>query len=260
MLSFWLVCIGLFTFQTTHASRAAAATSKSLPEIENVCKSVKFGGDPTNKDYGSWFLCPSLFPNASSPSIVSIGSGCDSTFEIELLQKYPSAKVEIFDPTITYHRFVNCFERSGRALGLKKEQYSHLKPMFWKIGLGTTTKYIPFKHSEDPNIGSLSASRYVYKGGKEVYEPVVDLNRLIMFTGLPDVLKIDIEGLEFEVFQILCKEKRIPKVKQLLLEVEDRLTDGTFQFSRKDLLTCMKQNGYVINHIATDREFTFILQ
>lgn len=227
---------------------------------EPICPVEKFGGDPTNKDYGSWYLCTSVF-NSTAPSVISIGSGCDSTFEIQILQKYPNARVEVFDPTISVSRFDGCYQRSATALGLTKDTVPP-KPMFWKIGLGPKTEYATFKRSENPNIGSLSASPYVRYHGKEERQPVIDLPRLLSFTGIPDVLKIDIEGYEYTVFRDLCKLGKLPQVPQILLELEERLMkdDGSLQFSRKDMLDCFQNSGYVVNHSGTGPEVSFVLK
>lgn len=220
------------------------------------CELVTLGGDPDNQLYGAWQACSNML--SQTPTIWSFGVGCDVTFEIEALRRYPNADIKSFDPTIDRNRFDNCAKLSGKAIGVIVEPK---RMAFFNIGLSNESRSIMFARSADPKIGSKSSAAgamdlsgpYRHVNG-ENYSTVKTLSDLYSDHHMHilgrqtkytlDILKMDIEGSEFDVIMSWCgQEGNTLKVKQVLVEFHERMF-GDGKMKRFMAYKCMRSLGY----------------
>lgn len=156
--------------------------------------------------YGGWIVCP---VGLSEHTVVySFGIGEDTSFEESLIGRY-GLRVEAFDPTPRSQAWV-----AGRAMPLTFRSHA--------LGLGprdeVRTLYFPL----DPTHVSLS----VVPREEEVESIQLPLRRLrSLMADLGDanvdILKMDIEGAEYEVVDDLVNDTTRPA--QLLVEFHHRL-------------------------------------
>ena len=239
------------------------------------CEIERIGGDPTNGRYGAWPTCVN-FITKSKPRIWSFGVGCDTTFELDLKDRFHGAKMISFDPTIDRERFDSCMQRSSRVFG-KITGGTVGVSLFAQVGLANHSGLVNFKKSNDPRIGSKSiASGIRDTSGKEYkldedamnFATVDTLMGLYARYGIPhgihdryalDVLKIDIEGAEFDVIPSWCKADFHPRAKQILIEFHDRLFIGGAR-KRNVVYSCLREMSYelVYENIPSREEVVFI--
>ena len=238
------------------------------------CVVERIGGDPTNARYGAWPTCVNLI--TKEPTIWSFGVGCDTTFELDLKDRFRSAKIISFDPTIDHERFELCMQKSARAFG-KFNGGNISVSVFAQIGLANHSGLVNFKKSNDPRIGSKSIAHGIRDtSGKEyktddnvanfaLVNTMMDLyDRYKISHGIHDdyaldVLKIDIEGAEFDVIPSWCTIGFHPRVRQILIEFHDRLLIQG-QYKRKVVYSCLDELGYalVYENMPSKEEVVFI--
>lgn len=224
------------------------------------CVVEHIGGDPTNGKYGAWPTCVNLI--TKEPTIWSFGVGCDTTFELDLKDRFRSAQIISFDPTIDHERFEWCMRKSARAFG-KFNGGNISVSVFTQIGLANHSGLVNFKKSNDPRIGSksiadgirdTSGKQYKTDGDVANFARVSTLIDLYDHYRMPhgiydaytlDVLKVDIEGAEFDVIPSWCTIGFHPRVKQILIEFYDRLFIAG-QYKRKVVYSCLDELGYVL--------------
>ena len=163
----------------------------------------------------AWSFCPAKIDARSI--VYSGGVGRDITFEHALVKNY-GCNVVLFDPSPT-----------GLAtMALPENQIPQFKHHAVALaGQCGTLKFSRPLYEED-------GSWFMQSGGPAALEvPCVDLSTLMRQNGHDhiDLLKIDIEGAEYEVIDDLLKQ-RLP-VKQVLVEFHNNLLPGV---SRKQTI------------------------
>ena len=249
------------------------ANTRDTRTIE--CQIERIGGDPTNGRYGAWPACVNLITEYK-PNIWSFGVGCDTTFELDLKDRFRDAQIISFDPTIDRERFESCMEKSSRAFGKITDSTIDIS-VFAQVGLANHSGLVSFKKSNDPRIGSksiahgirdTSGKEYKADGDAMNFARVDTLMELYDRHGISrgnddgyalDVLKIDIEGAEFDVIPSWCKTGFHPRVRQILIEFHDRLfIEGAHK--RKIVYSCLRDIGYelVYENVPSKEEVVFI--
>jgi len=161
-----------------------------------------------------------LPPRAGELRVVDIGVGDDPDFAKELARVF-NARCLLVDPT----------RRHSSVL----EAWCDREPRFeyLQAALGSASGNMPFFESRRDVSGSIFAShRNIAAGDFERYEvPVVTLDDLVQrMDGRIDVLKIDVEGAEFDVLA-RARPDTLRLIGQILVEFHD----GTVpEFSRQD--------------------------
>ncbi|KAK2717612.1 uncharacterized protein LOC136038959 [Artemia franciscana] len=197
---------------------------------ENACKSKKsFGGKFYFKNYfdGNKTLCldNDVMPDPNGKCLIySFGVNKDWSFE-EAMQAY-GCKVLAFDPSI----------------GKKPFKYSD-KIHFYDFGLGKVDDL------SDP-------------GGWKLRTLGTLLDKFGHTNKIIDVLKIDIEGAEYEALLEMLESGVLMNVKQIAMEVHNRYDDyyGAFwlleqSFERFESLpnfACTDKNGTVTSHYCLE--------
>jgi FkbM family methyltransferase len=192
-----------------------------------------------------FYICPDLLP--SQPVIFSFGVGDDISFDLAMMHKY-NGTIEAFDPTPASVRFIQEQQSSlsrfhHHPYGLQKEN-------------GNKTFYFP----RDPNF-----SGTVYQRWKQDTKNVEILSlpfrnfETIVSEFQPqriDVLKMDIEGSEYDVLDDILNCK-VP-ITQVLIEFHHRFPGRSLQ-DTKTAIAKLKTKGYLLVAASPkNEEFTFV--
>lgn len=179
-------------------------------------------------DHAGFFLCAkTLGPGAI---VYSIGTGTDASFDLELIAEQ-GCKVFAFDPT----------PKSIRWVADSKLPASFI---FTPLGIGprneTATFYLP--KNDDYVSGSMIGNDFVDQG-KQVEVELRTLATLAKIHGHDkiDVLKMDIEGAEYEVLPDVLKSGI--KIEQILVEFHHRMVEDGYAKTRA-AIQLLRDFGY----------------
>jgi FkbM family methyltransferase len=185
--------------------------SKPLPDKETI------------GDLSPWtIVTPGLNPDAV---IYSGGVGEDITFEEELIRRF-GVKIHIFDPSPV----------AVRTIALVNDDRLLFKP----VGLAASTA-ASFSIG-----GGTDSSTWLKAGGSESL-PCTSIPREMELNGHDsiDLLKIDIEGFEYEVLES-CLAKGIP-IKQICVEFHDFFPEIPKAKTRQ-MIRALKSHGFDLIH------------
>jgi FkbM family methyltransferase len=201
---------------------------------------LEFHGD---KDYG-WKIPTNVLD--SSSLVVDVGLGENISFSVSVQKKYGFV-VHGFDPT-------------PRAI----EYVTNLKPpgfFFYEFGLGALTEKAQFflPNNESHVSGSIVHEHHV--GGRTVEVQLKSLRDLFLTAGINhiDLLKIDIEGAEYDVISSDDFNLLACKIKILCLEFHHRWPLLGQDATRKAISTLNKLGFHCVwRSFETNEEFTFL--
>ena len=221
---------------------------------------IKYEINRLGSEYGGWniALTPSLF----NSSAICCGAGEDISFDVELASKFKT-KVLIVDPTPRSNVHVQEVLRqldnhntnqsselnkiegivSYDLKSISKDQLIYLNKAIW-IKEEKVKFYMP------PNINHVSYSIVDYQNnfaqtGEYIYVDAVRYISLInSYNMKPEILKLDIEGAEYEVINDVLNYS-LPN--QVLLEY-DELSDFSFPIIKRVKNTHKKllNSGYIL--------------
>lgn len=191
-------------------------------------------------DYGGYAVIPELL--APGTLVYSAGIGEDISFDLALIERF-GCVVHAFDPT----------PRSLAWLATQK-----LPPSFTAHGYGIahfdgTASFAPPKNPAHVSHSALSGHE-----GARVEFPVKRLKSVLAELGHErfDVLKLDIEGAEYEVLEDLVRS--VPLPRQLMVEFHHG-TGGVKLERTEAALDQLAAAGYrVFEARATGREFSLV--
>lgn len=198
-------------------------------------------GEPSTG--GAWRFCPDGLDARSV--IYSGGVGRDVTFEHELVKKF-GGNVVLFDPSPT----------GLETMALPENQIPQFR--FHPVGLAGKCGTLKFA----PPQNAAEGSWFTQAGGVETIEvPCVDLATLMARNGHEriDLLKIDIEGAEYEVLDDMLA-RRLP-VRQVLVEFHHLNLPGIRRSQTIRAILKMLAAGYQLldqeggNHTFRHRRF-----
>lgn len=175
--------------------------------------------------------------------VYSFGVGTDISFDLSLIEKY-GCEVFAFDPT-------------PKSIAWIKEQTLPKKLKFLEYGVSDNDEVIIFYPPANANHVSYS-TKADDCNQKGIQLPVYRLISIMNNLGHKkiDLLKIDIEGSEYNVIKDLIKSNI--DIKQILVEFHHRFN----KYSREDTriaITELKNHGYRIFYISpTGEEYSFI--
>jgi len=189
-------------------------------------------------DYGGWPVIPALLPEA--PRVYSFGTGEDVSFD----QDY-RAEVHAFDPT-------------PRALAWIEAQALPVAFQFHPIGIGARDGIAAFYPPAAEGHVSFSSAPANDQAGVPVQAAVRRLETIMADLGHDaiDVLKMDIEGFEYEVIDDILASP----VRPLFLLVE--FHHGMYQATDDDTraaVAALRADGYGLFYVsAAGREYGFV--
>lgn len=174
--------------------------------------------------------------------VYSFGVGTDISFDLDLIKKY-GCQVYAFDPTPKSVKWI-------------KEQNLPFNFKFMEYGVSDKNELITFYPPENQDHVSYSTKKNDEQVGIQL--PVYRLKTIMENLGHKkiDLLKMDIEGAEYEVIKDLITSNI--DVKQLLIEFHHRFDKN----SKKDTLNAingLRNFGFNIFYISpTGEEYSFI--
>jgi len=195
--------------------------------------------------YGGFFIAKN-FINKNS-IIYSIGVGEDISFDIDLI-KMCNAKILCFDPT---PKSIAWFSR------LPKNLKRNIK--FFPIGIAPKTGIFDLMLPKNSNniSGSIINQSSVNNLNKIKcqFKSLSDMMKDNKHAHI-DLLKLDVEGAEYEVIESLLKTN--VSVKQIVVEFHDRLFSKKMPRSKKTICL-LKEHGYsIFAHSDLFEEVSFI--
>jgi len=196
-------------------------------------------------DYGGW---PILQNSLGSDSVVlSVGVGEDVSFDLALIEKY-GCKVHGIDPT-------------PKAVAWVAEHADNENFVFHQCALsghdGTIRLYPP--RNPDHVSASCRPNDHTVDDFFEV--EAYTLRTLIKRLGIDkiDVLKMDIEGSEYNVINDLCADpETLEKVGQLMIEFHHYYSDFNTTMT-SDAISKLREAGFSLNWFSsTGHEMMFL--
>ncbi len=198
--------------------------------------------------HGSWYGGWALSANSltSESSVFSIGVGEDVSFDASLIKKY-GCQVVALDPT----------ERSAEWVA---ENVPDRRFVFHKIALaaadGTLELFPPSKTTHV----SASCRQSSHTSTAPYAVPCMRLTTLMRERGVTriDVLKMDIEGAEYDVIRDIVQSGLAQSIDQLLVEFHHHFSS----FSARDTFDAvelLRRNGFQIAWVSeAGREVLFV--
>ena len=210
--------------------------STCVGRVTHSCHELHLG-----TEYGGWTINPTL---VNKDSIVySAGIGEDISFDRALIERF-GVTVHGFDPT-------------PRSIKWVKSQTVPKEFVLHEYGFAKDDGTLVFHMPENPEHVSLSTVERP-NATERVELPVRNLAGIMKELGHShiDLLKMDIEGSEYEVIEDLLA--RGIQVKQLLVEYHHRFPKIGNQ-KTLDSISLLRDHGYLLFHIAkSELEYSFV--
>lgn len=190
----------------------------------------------------SWTIIPSLLNN--NPTIYSFGVGTDISFDLEVIKRF-NAKVHAFDPT-------------PKSVQWIKQQSLPSSFHFHPYGIASYNGKVSFTLPKNPQFVSGSVNDHLGSEGEKIDVPVKKLDTIMKELGHNkiDILKMDIEGTEYEVIDFMIDNNI--QVGQLLVEFHHRFKKIGIKKS-KEAIEKLNSAGYLIFHVSPNgEEYSFI--
>jgi len=206
------------------------------PEMQ--CKTVRLGGD-----YGGWVVAENYINNMSI--VYSFGIGEDISFDLGLIKKY--------DVTI------NAFDPTPRSIEWVESQQVPSNFKLHKYGLADFNGLIDFH----PPLNSEHISHTIIDGvnndNNSISVEVKSIRTIMMELGDNniDLLKMDIEGAEYDVIKNLSLSGIRPR--QILIEFHHRFHSIGVE-KTKVALSELSKMGYKLFSVSdSGEEYSFLL-
>ncbi|MGI9175523.1 MAG: FkbM family methyltransferase [Rhodothermales bacterium] len=193
-------------------------------------------------DYGGWAVVPEKLSEKSV--VYAFGVGTDVSFDLSLIRRY-GLTVHAFDPT-------------PRSVAWIEGQELPERFVFHGLGVAGYDGAATFHAPAHPDYVSYTALSRSGADVAAVEAPVRRLGTLMGELGHThiDLLKMDIEGSEYEVIEDLLRERL--DVRQLLVEFHHRF-EAVDVRQTKEAIAALGQSGYRIFHVSpSGEEYAFI--
>lgn len=197
-----------------------------------------------NKGYGGWAVPHDLLN--SSSIVVDIGLGCDISFSEALIAEY-GCIVHGFDPT---PKSIAYIER--RAIpGFKLH----------KLGVGGSERRVSFHLPNNQEHVSGSIVRANHVGVKTVDVDLIDIAGVLnaINSDRIDLLKVDIEGAEYELISSAAFQKNAARILVLCIEFHHRWNEFGPQSTIEAVFELQKLGFECVwRSLESNEEFTFL--
>lgn len=212
-------------------------------KVKHLLPQLELNHSWYGSNYGGFFINPQLVNKNSI--IYSFGIGKDISFDLTCIKTH-KCKVFGFDPT-------------PKSIDWIKSQNLNKSFVFYNYGISQITGEMDFflPMNENGVSGSLVGTKVVNKDRsiKVPMKSFIDIANELGHTKI-DVLKMDIEGSEYEVLESIISSPI--EVRQILVEFHDRLFPENEEMSKK-AVQLMNKFGYKIFAASdTFEEISFI--
>lgn len=225
--------------------RRSRVKAKQLLNIEpRVSVQLRVAQEFHGSEYGGWSIpAASLGPDSV---VVDVGLGEDISFSTSLIDRY-QCSVHGFDPT-------------PRAIDYVKN-LAYPKFLLHKFGVasrsGRASFYLP--NNELHVSGSLTRSNHT--GLQQIEVDLVTLDDVSALVGSDriDLLKLDIEGAEYELLMDECFARHAPRIGILCIEFHHRWPGHGVQATERAVKR-LNELGFLCTWVnsTTNEEFTFV--
>jgi FkbM family methyltransferase len=218
-----------------HICRAVCGSDLYFP-VQVRCESACLGNERAE-----WYVCPDGLSNQSV--VYSFGVGEDISFDLELIRRF-GVRVHAFDPT-------------PRSIAWMQSQTLPAQFDFHEYGIGAVDGNLMFRPPKNPKFVSYSV---LSQGSTApaIEAPVRRLATIMKMLGHDeiDVLKMDIEGAEYDVLGDIIASKA--HVGQVLVEFHHRWEDIGLERTR-DTVRKLNGAGFRIFKVSpTGEEYSFL--
>jgi FkbM family methyltransferase len=192
-------------------------------------------------EYGGWVVAVEPLARASRPIVLSFGLGDDISFDEEITRLY-GARVYGFDPTT---ESLSWIAARGKPPNMK----------VYPIGIASFDGRQRFSLPTHENRGNFSAKA---TDGRQIVCDVMRYDSILALLDLRhvDVLKLDVEGSEFDVIGDILASPILPI--QLLVEFHHRLHDIHVTQTRKTV-SMIQESGFSLFAVSPGgQELSFI--
>lgn len=205
---------------------------------------VKCAREPHGKLSGGWQICPTILPER--PLVYSVGVGFDLSFDESFLGKYPGAQLHAFDPTPPSVDWVATQTLDSRL---------HFHPCGLAGKDGSIVLHAP--HKTELSYSIVQRENPIGESFEVPVKRLATLMRELNHDHV-DILKMDIEGAEYEVIEDMLQSGIRPP--QVLIEFHHRFK-GIGNEATRDAVRLLRAAGYRIFYVShTAREYGFILE
>lgn len=210
---------------------------------KHLKKEVSVNKKWCGNDYGGFFIAPDFIDD--NAIVYSFGIGEDISFDLEIIENF-NAQVYGFDPTPKSVKWV--------AAQTLPEKFS-----FYDFGISSKTGTATFYFPKNPDFVSgsiVKQSNINLDNGIDVHLKTLEDTALFLKHKKIDVLKMDIEGAEYDVLENVLNANII--IGQILVEFHDRFFENGTEKTQK-ILNLMKDKGFYIFGVSeTFDEVSFI--
>lgn len=212
-------------------------------ETKHLKKEISISKKWFGNDYGGFFVATDFVDENSV--VYSFGIGEDVSFDTEIIKKY-NANVYGFDPTPKSVKWIS-------------EQILPDKFRFYDFGISDKTGPATFYFPKNPDFVSGSVveqSNIDLENGIDVQLKTLDDTAHFLGHQKIDILKMDIEGSEYDVLENIVKSDLV--IGQILIEFHDRFFENGKERTLR-VLKILKEKGFIIFGISeTFDEVSFI--
>lgn len=212
-------------------------------EYKFITKEIKIKHLWYGKLFSGFFVCPDYLNENSI--VYSFGIGEDISFDEEIISKH-KCKVFGFDPTPKSIEWI--------------KKYNISENFFFKnYGISSITGKVDFYLPKNSNhVSGSSVIQDNVNSNEKIEVEMKTLTDIMIELGHNqiDVLKMDIEGAEYEVLENIINSNI--KIHQILVEFHDRYIKNGKQ-KTKEIIEKLKSNNYKIFAISDSyEEISFI--
>lgn len=193
--------------------------------------------------YGGWWI--NRLQVSADPLMIDCGLGEDISFPTAFLQRF-GGKVIGIEPNPRSLRY--CEARLPPGMELWPNAFWHEAGVKMNFHLPRPQEQLP--KGADGVSGSLVDSHEYVGGGESLAVTTVSFQEILASAGREecDVLKLDIEGAEFDVLPRLCREGTLGRAKQVLVEFHHGVTHHVLA-ETKMIVAAMEDSGYSLTHV-----------
>jgi FkbM family methyltransferase len=193
--------------------------------------------------YGGWWIDRRLVTD--DPLLIDCGLGQDNSFDAAFLSRFGGTVVGV-DPNPDSLAWC----RANRPPGMQL-----LDAAIWTEAGRTLTFHLPrakdrLPPGADGVSGSLRGDHAYVAGGDSRQVKTTDFAALLALAGRErcDVLKLDIEGAEYDVLPDLARRGLLARCRQLLVEFHHGVTDHTAA-DTESVLVALRGAGFEVAHV-----------
>ena len=200
--------------------------------------------------YGGWWIDAGVLGPA--PLLIDCGLGEDISFPLAFIERFGGRVIGV-EPnprSLTY-----CRPRCTVGMDI-------LPQALWKEAGETLNFHLPRPQEQLPKgadgvSGSLVGSHEYVVGGDELRVTTTTLAEILDKAGRAecDILKLDIEGAEYEVLAELCRSGDILRARQLLVEFHHGVTSHTLGETNA-MVIAIGEAGFGLVHVES-RNYIF---